>query len=46
MNNYQSTGSRDPIWTQVSCDPEDGLTNIIPQDRVSNSAIVYNVVKK
>lgn len=28
MRNYSATsGSRDPIWTQVTADPEDGLRN-------------------
>lgn len=32
MRNYNSTGSRDPIWTQVTCDPEENFR--ISQERV------------
>lgn len=40
LRNYQSTGSRDPIWTQVACDPEDGLR--ISQDPVSLVSFLTN----
>lgn len=32
MRNYNSTGSRDPIWTQVTGDPEENFR--ISQERV------------
>lgn len=37
MPSYQSTGSRDPIWTQVACDPEDGLATVTTNERVRKS---------
>lgn len=37
-NNYNSTGSRDPIWTQVVSDPEDGLR--VSHERVSDQQIL------
>lgn len=41
MKNYQSTGSRDPIWTQVACDPEDGLR--VSHERVRLLLLVLEI---
>lgn len=38
MPSYQSTGSRDPIWTQVACDPEDGLATVTMNERYQGAS--------
>lgn len=41
-NNYDSTGSREPIWTRVAEDPDDEIrvkpAKPSPQDKVSSAS--------